>query len=129
MNIKKIPLSKKEDSRGWLIENESSFIRNSMKHFVVSISKAGVIRGQHYHKRKIEWFLVVKGKAIIYFKDIETLKTKSINIDGNKPEIIEVSPMIAHAIKNTDTKDLYLLVIVNEPLDQKDPDTFAYKVV
>lgn len=129
MNIKKIPLSKKEDVRGWLIENESPIVRDSMKHFLVSASKPDIVRGQHYHKRKTEWFLVIKGRAEIYFKDVRTLESKSIKVDGNKPEIVEMSPMVAHAIKNTGREDLCLLAIASEPLLRKDPDTFPYVLI
>lgn len=129
MNINRITLSKKEDIRGWLIENESPLVRDSMKHFLVSVSKPGVIRGQHFHKRKTEWFLIIKGKASIHFKHIKTLESKIIEVNGDNPEIVEASPMIAHAIKNIGKDDLYLMALVNEPLDQKNPDTFAYKVI
>lgn len=129
MNINRISLSRKEDVRGWLIENESSVIRSSMRHFLVSVSKPDIIRGQHYHKRKTEWFLVIKGKATIYFKDVNSLEEKNIKVDGDSPEIVAVSPMVAHAIRNTGKEDLYLLVIVSEPLDPKDQDTFVYKVI
>lgn len=129
MTIQRIPLAKKEDGRGWLVENESSIIRDQMKHFLVSVSKPGTIRGQHYHKRKTEWFLVLKGRALIVFKDIRSLDEIRIKVDGERPEIIEASPLIAHAIKNIDNVKMYLLALVNEPLNQKDQDTFPYKIL
>ena len=129
MNINRMRLSKKEDARGWLVENESQIVKDSMKHFLFSVSKPNVIRGQHYHKRKTEWFLVVKGKALIVFEDINNSERKSIEVDGERAEIIEMPPMLAHAIKNIGDDDLYLMAIVNEPLDRKDPDTFSYKVI
>lgn len=129
MNINRIPLSKKEDARGWLVENESSIVRDSMRHFFVSYSKPGIIRGQHYHKRKTEWFLIIKGEATVYFKDVKTKESKSIEVNGNKPEIIEINPMIAHAIKNTGRDNLCLVAIVSEPLDQRDPDTFPHVLI
>lgn len=129
MTIKRIPLAKKEDDRGWLVENESNIIRYRMKHFLVSVSKPDVIRGQHYHKRKTEWFLVLKGKALIVFEDIKSLEGKRIEVDGDRPEIIEASPMIAHSIKNIGNDNLYLMAVVSEPLDLANPDTFAYNVL
>lgn len=129
MKIKTIKLEKKEDVRGALIQNESAEIRNKMKHFFVSTSKEGVVRGQHYHTKKVEWFLVIKGSAKIYFEDINTHEKDNLNLSESDPQIVEVPPLVAHSIKNTGNKEMVLLAIVNEPLDNKNPDTFPYKVI
>lgn len=129
MKIKTILLSKKKDLRGWLIENEDPLIRDSMKHFLVSISKLGTIRGQHYHKKKVEWFLVVKGKARIVLKDIQSGETEEIHVSEKKPEMVEMAPMIAHAIENIGRKEMILVAIVSVPFDRKNPDTYSYKVI
>jgi len=127
MNVK--TLDKKSDSRGWLVENESELIRDSMRHFLVSSSEPGVVRGQHYHKRKTEWFLVIEGKAKIYFKDINSSEESSMEVNSDSPQIIEVLPNIAHSIENIGKSKMILLGIVNEPLSKEDPDTFSYKVI
>ncbi len=129
MKIKTIKLKKKEDLRGALIQNESAEVRNKMKHFFVSTSKPDVIRGQHYHTKKMEWFLVIKGTARIYFEDIKTHEKDNLNLDADSPQIVEVPSLIAHSIKNTGNEEMMLLAIVNEPLDEKNPDTFPYKVI
>jgi len=129
MKIKVTTLSKKIDARGWLIENESSIIRDSMKHFLVSVSKPGIIRGQHYHLRKKEWFIVIKGKAEVVFEDIKTKEKTKVVLNGDIPEVIETFPLIAHSFKNIGKEDMYLMAIVNEPLNKNDPDTFPYKVI
>ena len=129
MKIKVTPLDKKIDARGWLIENESSAIRDSMKHFLVSASKPGAIRGQHYHRKKKEWFIVVKGEAEVVFEDINTKESARIVVNGEEPKVIETSPFVAHAFKNIGKDDMCLVAIVNEPLDKKDPDTLTYKVI
>ena len=129
MKIKPIKLKKKEDLRGALIQNESAEVRNKMKHFFVSTSKPDVIRGQHYHTKKMEWFLVIKGTARIYFEDIKTHEKDNLNLDADSPQIVEVPSLIAHSIKNTGNEEMMLLAIVNEPLDEKNPDTFPYKVI
>lgn len=129
MKIKATPFNKKKDDRGWLIENESDIIRNSMRHFLVSVSKPGAIRGQHYHKKKKEWFIVVKGKAEVVFEDIRTKEMARITVNGEEPKAIETFPLVAHAFKNIGKEDMFLVAIVNEPLDKKDPDTFPYKII
>lgn len=129
MKIKTIKLEKKEDARGSLIQNESPEIRNRMKHFFVSASKNGVIRGQHYHTKKVEWFLVIKGRARIYFEDISTHEKDSVELVETNPQVVEVPVLVAHSIENIGTEEMILLAIVNEPLDKKSPDTFPYKVI
>lgn len=128
MKINKIKLPKKKDKRGWLVENIDSGVRNSMQHFLISTSKPSAIRGQHYHKRKTEWLVVLRGKAKIYLEDLNTKEKTEFEVKGEKPELVEMMPMLAHAIENIGNNDLYLLGIVSEPLDPNDQDTFPYKV-
>lgn len=129
MSIKTVSLNKYEDERGWLIENEDKEIKDSLKHFLVSTLKPGHVRGQHYHRRKKEWFLIVKGKVRFVFKDIITHKTEELYISEEKPQIVVVMPNLAHAIENVGDKEAILLALVNEPLDKKHPDTYPYKVI
>ena len=68
----KVNLREFKDARGSLIENTSEEIFKQTKHFFISKSKSGVIRGNHYHKRKLEWFLVIKGKAKLVSENVKT---------------------------------------------------------
>lgn len=129
MKINITNLHKKTDERGWLIENENNEIKNKMKHFFVSFSNPGIVRGQHYHTKKVEWFLVVKGEASITFKDVKSKEVKVINVSAEKPQMVEIPVMMAHAIKNTGDQEMCLMAIVNEVLNQENPDTFPCKVV
>lgn len=128
MKINKTLLQKKEDRRGWLVENVDPKVRNSMKHFLISTSKPGAVRGQHYHKRKTEWIVIIQGQARIYLEDLDTNEKTQLKVSGEKPEMIEARPMLAHAIENIGKKELYLLAVASEPLDPNDQDTFPYKV-
>ena len=129
LNIKQHSLKKRVDSRGWLVENELDIIRRSMRHFLISLSKPGSIRGQHYHTKKREWFLVLAGQATLVFEDIRSKERRSIRLNQNKPTVVEIPPMVAHAIKNDGKSKMMLLGIVNEHLDPKHRDTFPYKVI
>lgn len=129
MKINVIPLHQKTDERGSLVQNESEKIRESMKHFFVSYSKPGVVRGQHYHLGKIEWFLVVKGKAEIFMEDIESKERQSLKVESSNPQIVEMPIKVAHSIKNIGDEEMILVAIVNEPLDENNPDTFPYKLI
>ena len=127
--IKIIKLRKYSDKRGSLVENTLTSIVTGSKHFFVSKSKPGVVRGNHYHKKKKEWFYLIQGKCIFYIKDIISKKTEFIELNDKDNSIIQVEPNKAHAIKNTGKNEMILLALVNEPLDKKSPDTYSYIVI
>ena len=60
-----------------------------------------VTRGDHYHHSKTEKFLVVNGNARFKFFNLDTQETYEIEVNGNKPEIVESIPGWAHNITNT----------------------------
>lgn len=129
MTIKTITHTVKSDPRGWLVQNEDNEIGKQVKHFFVSTSKRNAIRGQHYHLKKKEWFLVIKGEARIVFEDIKSKERSEILVSASRPTTVEVPPRLAHAIQNVGKGEMYLVALVNEPLNPKNPDTFFYKVL
>lgn len=129
MGIKRYPLQRHEDERGILVENEYDFVSKNMKHFLLSFSLPGIIRGNHYHKHKREWFYVVKGKIKLYIMNLATKKKQEYIIDSQKPELIEIEPNIVHAIENIGEEEMIFLGIVNEGFNQNDPDTYVKKII
>lgn len=127
--IPTIQLRKFTDPRGWLVENTKPEIMASVKHFLTSVSKPGVIRGNHYHERKIEWFFVLNGTCRYVTEDIVTKKREELIIHEGDVQLIQTVPNIAHAMQNIGTTDMYLLGLVNEVLDREAPDTYAYTVI
>lgn len=115
----------KKDERGSLIE---IFKIPRVCQVFYSVSKPGVVRGNHYHTRKIERFCVISGKAKIALRNRETNKTKEYYVSGDEPCIIEVPINWTHNIKNIGDSEMRLLVWVNEVFDPKDPDTYAEEV-
>jgi UDP-2-acetamido-2,6-beta-L-arabino-hexul-4-ose reductase len=124
--LKRYPLKKSSDERGWLIQSEHKEIAKSMKYFLVSFSKPGVIRGNHYHKRKKEWFSILQGKVKLYLYDLKTKEKGTYIISSEKMEFVEMEPNVAHAIKNIGEQELIFFEVIDEPFNPKDPDTFPY---
>lgn len=114
-----------QDERGKLFE-VFKFPKCGQVFFLTS--RPGVVRGNHYHTRKIEKFCLVEGKAEINLKERSTGKIKHILLLGNKPEVVTVLPNHTHNIINIGKTDLKLLVWVNEVFNPDDPDTFPEKV-
>jgi len=87
-----------------------------------------MIRGNHYHKRKIETFCVIEGKALIRLRNRLTNEIKEFHLSGDKPQIIDMPINWTHNIQNTGQSEMKLLVWANEIFNPKDPDTYAENV-
>lgn len=135
MKHKLTTIEKKSDSRGYLVE----FLKNGelpRKHkefgqiYYVNFSKKGIIRGNHYHKKKNEYFGLVFGKVRIDIEDIRTKEKKSFIFDADKEEFIRlsISPHVAHAVISLSNYAILIDYFTSEYLSDN-PDTFIYKVI
>ena len=115
----------KKDERGKLIE---IFKIPGIGQVFYSTTKPGVIRGNHYHTRKIEKFCVIDGKGKIKLRNRKTNEIEEYIVSGDNPEIIEMKLNWTHNIENTGDNEMKLLVFVNEIFNPNDPDTFKEKV-
>lgn len=129
MIMDKVKLRKHKDSRGSLTENTLPRIMKESKHFFVSKSKPEVMRGNHYHLRKSEWFYVIQGKCKLVIEDINTKKNEDAVVDGKENIAIHIGPNCAHAFKNIGKNELILLALINEVFDENDPDTYPYNLM
>jgi UDP-2-acetamido-2,6-beta-L-arabino-hexul-4-ose reductase len=89
-----------------------------------SKSEVGVIRGNHFHIRKIERFSVIKGKALIQLRKIGTTEIFNYNLSGEEPAYVDMPIWYAHNIKNIGEEDLYTIFWINEFYDLNDTDTY-----
>jgi len=93
-----------------------------------STTKPGVIRGNHYHTRKIERFCVLKGVATIRLRRIGSDEIKEYRINSSQPTFIEIPIFHTHHIENTGKEELATLFWCNELFDPDDSDTFYEEV-
>lgn len=128
MELKRYPLTKRSDERGWLLQNDYPELANSIKHFIVSFTKPGGIRGNHYHKVKREWFCIVRGEAKLYLYDLRTNESMTTVLSGEKPELVEMEPFVVHTLENTGDEELYFFEIIDKPFVREDPDTYPHKL-
>ena len=123
-NIKK--LEKREDARGYLFEIlRKDEINEDIAQIHFSVSKPGMVRGNHYHNRKVEWFCVVEGAALLLLEDIHSLEKVELVLSGAKPQVVKIPPTVTHAIKNIGNNSMYLVVANNEVFDPVDTDTHS----
>ena len=130
MKVELKAIEKHTDERGLLLEIiRDDKIKEELKQVYFSTSKPEVIRGNHYHKRKVEWFSVVKGKAKLVLEDNESKEREELILSDDEPAIIKILPNISHAIQNIRDDEMYLIVIANEVFNPDDPDTFYVNVM
>ena len=84
----------------------------------------GITRGNHYHCRKIERFTVIKGKARIQLRQIDTNEIINFYLDGDEPSYVDMPIWYTHNITNIGEEELYTQFWINEWYDPKDGDTY-----
>ena len=115
----------RSDDRGWLVETVKAV---SGGQCFVSSTHPGIIRGNHYHRRKVERFFVLKGQAEIRMRRLFTDEVASYHLDGNQPSFIDIPTLHTHNIKNTGVDELITLFWADELFDPDNPDTFYEEV-
>lgn len=90
----------------------------------LSTTVPGITRGNHFHTRKIERFIVIKGKARIQLRKIGTDEVMNFYLDGNKPSYVDMPIWYTHNITNIGNEELYTQFWINEWYDPNDGDTF-----
>ncbi len=120
-----VALNKHSDDRGSFVETMRLEIGGQ---FSFSTTHPGITRGNHFHTRKIERFVVVKGEAVIQLRRIGTEKMIEYRVSGKNPSFVDMPVWYTHNIKNVGEEDLYTLFWINEFYDPEDPDTYFEKV-
>jgi len=93
-----------------------------------STTRPGVIRGNHYHTRKIERFCVVSGEAAIRLRRVGSDEVREYRVSGERPEFVSIPVWHVHQIENTGRDELLTMFWSNEIFDAEDPDTYPEKV-
>lgn len=97
--------------------------------FSVNISKPGIIKGQHWHNSKWEFFIVVAGHGLIQERKIGSDKVIEFEVSGDKIQAIHMLPGYTHNIINlSETENLVTVMWANEQFDASKPDTFFEEV-
>ena len=93
--------------------------------FSVNISKPGIIKGQHWHNTKWEFFIVVSGHGLIQQRKIGTEEILNFEVSGAEIQAVHMLPGCTHNIINlSETENLVTLMWANECFDPEKPDTF-----
>lgn len=121
-----VALNLRNDDRGSLLEAVKT--RGSGQIFMSSTHR-GITRGNHYHLRKLERFLVVSGEAEIRLRRLFRGPIEVFRVDGDRPCYIDVPTFYTHSITNVGSRELMTLFWTNEIFDPRNPDTYAEAVL
>lgn len=117
-------LEKKSDNRGWVLQGlqySNKFEKTDIKDIVVQTINIGKVRGEHYHRRKTEWLLTLKGKADLFWCEFNGNVKKEI-MDEKNSRIFKIEPYTCHWIKNNYGKKFLMVAFSTQEYDPNNPD-------
>jgi dTDP-4-dehydrorhamnose 3,5-epimerase-like enzyme len=123
-----LSVSQYVDERGMLFEIlrfQDYNIPGNGQLYVFSINP-GKRRGDHYHKKKQEWFTCVSGEVTILLTS-KNNKNTSINISSDNPVIVYAGIGTSHALINNNEKEAIIVSYGSRQHDSNDEDTYYKK--
>lgn len=126
LKIKIKNLEIKKDERGWLSEIlRAEDVRDKkFGQILITVAKPGQTKGNHYHKRKTEWYCVLAGKGLLTVINRKNKKRKEIKMGKDNMIFVEIPVNHHHWIKNVGKNEMMLLAYTDDVYDKNDPDTY-----
>lgn len=115
-------LDPRTDNRGHLIELVKT---GSGGQLFVSWTKPGITRGNHFHRRKVERFVVMEGTATIRMRKLFSSDIISVEVSGDSPVSVDIPTLHTHEITNTGDTLLLTAFWTDEIFDSSKPETYA----
>jgi dTDP-4-dehydrorhamnose 3,5-epimerase len=120
--VRVIPLRRFDDDRGWFMEIcRDSWLPTSSRQTNIAFSRAGVIKGLHYHERgQNDLFVCLSGTARVVALDRETGETFSLDIGDENQVAVYVPGALAHGYEAL--TDILFCYHASAEYDPDDPD-------
>ena len=120
------PLKMNVDDRGSFTELVHTLNAGQVS---INISKPGIIKGQHWHNTKWEFFIVVAGHGLIQERKLGTDEVIEFEVSGDNIQCVHMLPGYTHNIINlSETENLVTVMYCNEIFNPNKPDTYFEKV-
>ena len=123
--INPVPIVQYTDERGFFSELIRTEIGGQISY---STTLPGITRGNHFHTRKIERFMVIGGKAKISLRKIGTDQVHEYLLEGANPSYVDMPIWYTHNITNIGSSPLITAFWINEPYNSEDADTYFENV-
>ncbi|HEY3921354.1 MAG TPA: dTDP-4-dehydrorhamnose 3,5-epimerase family protein [Gaiellaceae bacterium] len=126
MIVERFPIVRHEDERGWFAElARSSALPRPVRQANLSWSRAGVIRGLHFHERgQDDLFTCLSGMVRVVVLDRETGEVFTEDIGDENPVAIYVPGTHAHGYEAL--TDCVFCYLVTEEYDASEPDEHSH---
>ena len=118
-------LPQHKDDRGVFVEMLKTPDCGQFSFFTVY---PGITRGSHYHHTKTEKFLIVKGSALMKFRNLVTGEMSTITVSADRPQVVDTIPGWVHDITNIGDEEAIIMLWANEIFDRDHPDCIPCKV-
>jgi dTDP-4-dehydrorhamnose 3,5-epimerase len=120
--VRRFPLTRHEDDRGWFAElARASGLEKPIRQANLARSRAGVIRGLHYHERgQDDLFVCLAGMVRVVVLDRTTGEAFTEDIGDDNPVAIYVPGTHAHGYEAL--TDCLFMYLVTEEYDPAAPD-------
>ena len=115
-------LDPKADSRGHLVELVKS---SSGGQLFVSWTKPGITRGNHFHRRKVERFVVMQGQARIRLRRMFSSEIVEVLVNGDEPVSLDIPTLHTHEITNIGDSQVVTAFWTDEIFNPSAPETYA----
>ena len=114
----------------WLYGKLTELLKSENKGQVFfSTTKPDIVRGNHFHRKRIERFCVLKGKALIEIRRVGDDKVIKYEIDGHDYKVIDMPIYYTHSLKNIGKDELVCVFWMNDILDENVTDDSKYLMV
>lgn len=118
-------LEPRSDNRGRLVELSKA---DTGGQTFISTTVPGITRGQHYHRRKLERFVVVEGQATISLRRMFGDEVVYFEVRGEDPVAVDMPTLVTHNVTNTGGDTLVTVFWTDEIFNPEAPDTYAEEV-
>jgi len=115
-----------DDPRGRLVEAVKG--AGGQAQVFYSTTNPGFTRGQHWHRHKVERFMVIAGQGQIRLRRLFSDEVVAFDVDGAEPAIVDMPTFWVHSITNTGSQPLVTLFFADEIYDANSPDTYPEDV-
>jgi UDP-2-acetamido-2,6-beta-L-arabino-hexul-4-ose reductase len=120
-NFFPMTVTKHSDERGFFSELVKTGTGGQIS---FSVTKPGITRGNHFHIRKIERFVIIQGKAQIQLRRFGKKQIHTLIIDQNKPAFVDIPVWYTHNLTNIGNDELMTVFWINEWYNPNDTDTY-----
>lgn len=124
-------LKKYRDKRGFLVEflTPSELYHKRFIQIFLATIKPRKFRGNHYHRAKDEYLVVIQGRVRLITEKIFTNYRKEIILDASKEKLprIRIMANTAHRVENISKKEAIIIGYSAKTLNTKSKSRWEYK--